>query len=194
MNKTLSIGDLMSADEKDNAELEINAEAILDVVKEGAEIYSEITSSFIQEFVFYEKTLYEWASDLMLDIPKPKDLDEESFRALLVQLADNIQIASNYYSVAASITEAVTGGNSIKKSDVISAIVSTYARKGAKRPAASVIDRMAESYMSSTISARVASKIVKDFWKQRLETLEKLRKVLEQIGMSLHMEMKWTNQ
>ena len=69
-----------------------------------------------------------------------------------------------------------------------------YGKRGAKRPAAVVIERMAESYMSSTVSARVAAKIVKSFWKERWNTLLEVRKILEQIGMSLHVEMKWTNQ
>lgn len=48
--------------------------------------------------------------------------------------------------------------------------------------------------MSSTVSASVAAKIVKNFWRQRLDTLIDIRKVLEQVGMSLNVETKWTNQ
>ena len=171
----------------------VSPETIVDVVKEGAEIYSEITGAFVKDFVFYDKTLYEWATELMIEIPK-KNLDEVRFRALLVDLANNIQVASNYHSVASSMAEAISGGNSIKKSDVVNAIVLNFAKRGAKRPAASVIERMAESYMSSTVSARVAAKIVKSFWRQRLDTLLEVRKILEQIGMSVHMEMKWPSQ
>mgnify|MGYP003110756910 CR=1 FL=1 len=183
---------LKEASETNN--YEVSAETIIDVVKEGSEIYSEITSSFVQDFVFYDKTLYEWATELMVQIPKAQDLDEVGFRALLIDLANNIQIASNYHSVASSMADAITGGNSIKKSDVVNAIVMNFGKRGAKRPAAVVIERMAESYMSSTVSARVAAKIVKSFWKQRLDTLLEVRKILEQIGMSLHVEMKWMNQ
>ena len=180
--------------DEEETDHEVSANTIIEVVKEGSEIYSEITSSFVQEFVFYEKTLYEWATDLMIEIPNARDLDEVSYRDLLITLANNIQLASNYHSVASSMTDAITGGNSIKKSDVVNAIVMNYGKRGARRPAGAVIERMAESYMSSTVSARVAAKIVKNFWKQRLDTLLEVRKILEQIGMSLHVEMKWTNQ
>ena len=172
----------------------ISSESIIKTIEEGAEVYSEISSNFIQSFTFYEKTLYEWASQLMIDIPKAQDLDSLKFRKILLQLAENTQIANNYYSVSCSISDAIVGGNSIKKSDVVSAIVATYAKKGAKRPAATVIEQMAESYMSSTLSARVASKLVKNFWKQRLDMLLEVRKIMEQVGMSLHVEMKWTGQ
>ena len=180
--------------DENNEILEVSPDTVIGVVKEGAAIYSEVTTSFVQEFTFYEKTLYEWATELIIDIPRAKDLDEVGFRDLLVKLAKNIQIASNYHSVSSSMCDAVAGGNSIKKSDVIAAIVANYAKQGAKRPAASVIEKMADSYMSSTISARVAARIVKNFWRQRLDTLLEIRKILEQIGMSLHVEMKWTSQ
>ena len=172
----------------------ISSSSIMEVIQEGAEVYSEITASFIKSFVFYAKTLYAWASELMVDIPSAKDLDPLKFREVLIQLATNTQIANNYYSVSASIGDAIAGGNSIKKSDVITAIVQNYAKKGAKRPAATVIDRMAESYMTSTLSARVASKLVRNFWKQRLDMLLEVRKIMEQVGISLHVEMKWTGQ
>lgn len=175
-------------------EIEVSPEQILQTIQSGAAVYSQVTSSFIQDFVFYDKTLYEWTNHLMIDIPEAKDLDEIQFRSLLVKLATNTQKASNYYTLANSMSNAIAGGNSIKKSDVINAIVLNFQARGATRPAATVIERMAESYMSSTVSARVAAGIVKSFWKERLDTLEKMRKILEQIGMSLHVELKWTAQ
>jgi hypothetical protein len=172
---------------------DISTEEILDPLKNGAELYSSLTENFISEFVFYDKTLYEWATDLMIKIPSNKDLDLISFRSCLLKLSKNIQIASNYYSLASSMVDAIGGGNSIKKSDLINAIVNNYQVKGAKRPAASVIESMAESYLSNTTSAEKAAKIVKVFWKQRLDTLLDLRKVFEQIGMSLSVEIKFTS-
>ena len=169
-------------------------EEILDSLKEGAELYTAITDSFISSFVFYEKTLYEWTEFLSIKIPPKNQLDLESFRGVLITLSKNVQIASNYYSVASTMVDAIGGGNNIKKSDIINILVQNYAAKGAKRPAASVIERMADSYLSSTLSAEKAAKIIKLFWKQRLETLLDLRKIFEQIGMSISVEMKFTSQ
>ena len=171
----------------------IQSEDILDALKVGAELYTNITEAFIADFVFYDKTLYDWASELSITIPSIKTLDIVAFRELLLKLSKNIQIASNYYSVSCSMVDAIGGGNSIKKSDIVSMIVSNYAAKGAKRPAATVIERMADSYLSSTVSAEKAAKIVQKFWKQRLDTLLDLRKVFEQIGLSLSVEMKFTS-
>lgn len=186
----------MKEDNKENSQTitNISSESIIEVVMEGAEIYSSLSSNFIKSFVFYDKTLYEWASELMVEIPDSKELDTFKFRQTLSKLAKNVQIANNYYSVSCTIEDAISGGSNIKKSDVIAAIVGNYAKKGAKRPAATVIDKMAESYMGSTLSARISSKMVKNFWKQRIDMLLEVRKILEQIGMSLHVEMKWTGQ
>ena len=172
----------------------ITSAEVIETIMNGAEVYSNISRTFIQNFMFYDKTLYQWASELMIEIPSSKELDSNKFREVMITLAKNVQIANNYYSVSCTIEDAIAGGNSIKKSDVIAAIVQRYANKGAKRPAATVIDQMAESYMSGTISAKVSSKMVKNFWKQRIDMLLEVRKILEQISMSLHVEMKWTGQ
>jgi len=172
---------------------ETKAEDITDSLAEGAALYTEITESFIKEFIFYEKTLYQWATELMIEIPKNKNLDIVSFRALLLILANNLQIASNYYSVASSMSDTICGGNTMRKADIVSLIVNNYAKKGAKRPAASVIEKMADSYLTNTVSAERAAKIVKNFWKQRVDTMLDLRKIFEQIGLSLSVEMKFTS-
>jgi hypothetical protein len=181
----------MSAIELD---IDNTPEAILDSLKEGAELYTAVTDTFVTEFVFYEKTLYEWVDFLSIRIPRSKDLDINTFRDLLVSLGKNIQVASNYYSIASTMVDAIGGGNSMKRSDIINMLVANYASRGAKRPAATVIERMADSYLTSTVSAEKAAKIVKSFWKQRLDTLLDLRKVFEQIGMSISVEMKFTAQ
>ena len=154
-------GELNDDPEESKLTHEVTPEDVLGIIQTGAEIYSEITSNFIQDFVFYEKTLYEWANDLMIELPAARTLDELTFRELLVKLANNIQISSNYYSVASSMTEAIGGGNNIKKSDVVNALVLNFQKRGAKRPAAAVIERMADSYLSSTVSAKIAANIVK---------------------------------
>lgn len=182
----------MSGENKEDT-LDVSPEALLEVIEEGAIIYSHITEEFIKNFQFYGKTLYEWSQELSIDIPEAGSLDEKGFRKLLLELASNTQKANNYYSASSLIVNTIDGGNSIKKADVVNAIVAGYEFKGRKRPAASMIETMAESYMSSTVSARVAAKIVKNFWRQRVDTLLELRKIFEQIGMSLHVEIKFTS-
>jgi hypothetical protein len=179
--------------EEKEATVSFSNSEVMDSIIEGAELYTQATESFIKEFIFYDKTLYEWASEMMVDIPSSKNLDPDKYREILLTLARNIQIASNYLSVASSMVDAISGGSDVKRSSLINEIVNNYAKKGAKRPAATVIEQMADSYLNNTVSASIAAKIVKNFWKQRLDTLLDIRKVFEQIGMSLHVELKITS-
>lgn len=180
---------------EDNEEEELNIdpvspEELLESIKSGAEVYSHITTGFAKEFLFYDKTLYEWSLYFMIDLPSSKDLTPDIYRDLYLEIGTKTQIASNYASVAQSMQKSVSSGNKMKRADIIRAIVDGYASRGAKRPSGAILEQMADSYLKSTVTTRVAAEIVADFWKQRLEILRDLRKILEQVGMSLHVEMK----
>lgn len=186
--------DVQSSETTQTQEIEnVAPNTVIKDISASAEMYTEITENFIRQFVFYEKTLFEWANHLMIHVPKLNDLSVDTFRQILLDLIENTQIASNYYSLASSMVEAISGGSNMKRSDIVRSIVNNYAARNAKRPAAAVIERMADSYLSTTVPTSIAAKIVKNFWKQRLETLLELRKLVEQIGMSLHVEIKFTS-
>jgi hypothetical protein len=168
---------------------EITPEQIMEDIAVGAAAHSAATEAFVDNFMFYDKSLNEWSDQLAVPIagnPTPLEI-----RKLYIKLANNIQVASHFYSVSNTINGTIVGGGQIKKSDLVTALVHDYERRNAKRPAREVLERMADSYMKSTVSTRVASKIVKEFWKQRLDSLIEVRKCLESISMSVAMEMKY---
>lgn len=169
----------------------VTTEEILQDISEAAYAHSAATRDFITQFVFYGKTLSDWSDELA--VPIVPQMTPEDMRGLYIKLANNIQIASHYYSISSTINSTLVGGGQMKKADLVTALVETFAKRNATRPAAAVIDRMADSYMKATVSSRVASKIIKEFWKQRLDTLIEVRKCLEQVGISLHTEMKYLN-
>ncbi len=167
----------------------VTPESLMEDVAEGARIYSELTDRFIDGFEFYERTLKEWGQFMVLQFPE--EFDEENFRKVLLELAKKHQLAHNYYSLANSLAKAFSGGAELKKSDVVAAIVTNFLRRDQRRPAGTIVERMADSYMKSTVSSRVAATIVRDFWKQRLEMFDEQRRILDAIGISLHCEMKF---
>jgi len=167
---------------------QVGASELVAALDAGADVYTDLTENFIQSFEFYGQTLKVWADELQVDIPE--DMTPEAYRKLLAQLANNVQKASNYHSVACSLADAVKGGRGVKRADVVRAIVMGYQDRGAKRPAGAIIERMADSYMASTVSGEVAAKLVQRFWRQRLDQLTEVRKILEMISMSLHVELK----
>lgn len=166
----------------------VTPESILDDIIEGAEVHAAATQDFINKMQFYGKSLKQWAQEMQIVVKD--DLKPDEMRQLYVKLANNLQIAAYFYSVASSINSAVVGGGAMKKSDLVKMIVANYEARNARRPAATVIEHMADSYMSGTVNTRVAAKIVKDFWRERRDALTEVRKIIEQIGISMHVEMK----
>lgn len=179
----------MQEEKEESVIPQITAEELLAQVAVGAEIYSELSADFIQEqLVFYGKSLYEWATEMTIEIPE--DLNEDTYRRKLAEIANKLQLATNYYSAASAMEDTVSGGAKLSKNDIVKAIVESYNEKGAKRPAASVIERLADAHMSDTVSTAIAAKVVRDFWKKRIEAIDKVGSKIEQIGISLHVEAK----
>jgi len=165
-------------------------EEIMKQILASAEVHSAATKHFANSFIFYGKSLEEWGKRLTVRVttnPTP-----EKFRELHASLANNIQIANHFYSISSSINSTLIGGGALKKADLVTAIVRSYeVTVNRKRPAGTIIEQMADSYMQNTVSSSIASTIVKQFWKGQLDTLREVRKNLEQIGISIHSEMKY---
>tara|TARA_Y100000034_G_C6756471_1_gene336638 strand:+ start:105 stop:644 length:540 start_codon:yes stop_codon:yes gene_type:complete len=164
-------------------------EEIMDEVVAGAQAHSAATEIFMDSFVFYGKTLTEWLDEVAINLPD--DIQPMDLRQLYVDVARKIQRAANFYTIASAIHGGLVDGGQIKKSDLVKSLVDQYTATKRKRPAATIIERMADSYMNSTVHTRIAAKIVKDFWRERRDTLIEMRKCLEQVSISLHTEMKY---
>lgn len=167
-------------------------EEIMDEVVSGAQAHSAATEIFMDSFVFYSSTLSEWLDEMAVHIPD--EVHPEDLQSLYLDVARKIQRASNFYTIASAIHGGLVDGGNIKKSDLVKSLVDQFASNKKKRPAATIIERMADSYMNATIHTRIAAKIVKDFWRERRDALIEMRKCLEQVSISIHTEMKYLNQ
>jgi len=168
---------------------DIDIESIMGEVVAGAQAHSAATERFVDTFMFYDKTLNEWLDEMAMQRP-PENPGPHDMQVLYMDLAMKIQRASNFYTIANAIHGSLSNGSNIKKSDLVNALVNQYARTNAKRPAATIIEKMADSYMNGTVHTRIAAKVVKDFWKERRDTLIEMRKCFEQASISIAIEMK----
>ena len=164
-------------------------EGIIEEVVNGGAAHTVVTESFQNAFMFYGKSLYEWMAEMSVSIPR--DLTPADLRNLWVEIAVKHQRAANYYSIASAIHGGIVSGGETKKSELVSKLIESYATGRKTRPAAQIIERMADSYLTSTIHTRIAARIVKDFWKERRDTLVEIRKCLEQVSIAMHSEMKY---
>lgn len=171
---------------------DVSATAIVQEVLDGSVVYNELSHAFMERFDFYGQSLEAWTMDMMIDIPSP--LTPDSFRLTMIELATKSQLAYNYFSVANNLAKSFNSGSELRKSDLVAILINNYMAANKKRPANAAIERMADSYMKNTISAKIASVLIKDFWHDRIESLDTVRKIMEQVGMSLNVEVRWTNQ
>lgn len=164
-------------------------EELLIEVLPGFESYELLSELMMSRIKFFEKTLIEWTTHLAIDVPEnttPQDL-----RNLFVRVAKNIQQASYFYSICGTYNGTLTSKVDGQKASTVAKLVVDYANKNAKRPAATVLDSVAESYLNDVSLQLVISRVLKEFWKERRDTLIEVRKCLEAIGMSQNMEMKY---
>ena len=179
----------------EEVEEEINLEAdpvdlddVVQAVLGSTAIYDQLYQDFATTFEFYGKTLDEWTDSMYIRIDN--DLDPLKLRKLFIDLANKLQIAHNYYSIACSLNRVLDDTSDQKKSDQVAQIVVKFARANHKRPAAQIVERMADSSMKDLLIPKITSLLVKDFWKQRLDSLNTTKDILEQISIGLSVEVK----
>jgi hypothetical protein len=167
----------------------ITPEQLLEKIMPGFEAYQLMADLFMAKVKFYDRTLTEWIDHLAIDIPK--DMRPEDLRTYFIQVARNLQQVSYFYSVCSAYNSTLSSKADGEKANVVAKIVYDYANKNAKRPAATVLDQLAETYFNDVTLQLVISKVLKEFWRERRDTLVEVRKCLEQISMSQNMEMKY---
>jgi hypothetical protein len=161
----------------------------INLVGESAQ-QSAFAEYFIQNFIFYNKSLDEWSLDLQVELPKnasPQDLQKAS-----ILLANNLQVAAHFKAIATSIYNALVSGLKLQKDDLTNGLVRNFLRANVSRPAAKVLDSMVESHMKDGALSRESAKLAKDFWTQKYDALVEVRKCIEQINLSIITEQKYT--
>jgi hypothetical protein len=166
-------------------------EQIYEEVIIQAEIYSKAIRQFMSSFMFYEKTLEEWAGLTSIEIPK--EITPEILQQLYLELTRRLQQASYFYTTTNSTYNAINSNSKLKQADIITALTDWYRQKKAKRPAAKILEDISCAYLGDTQQTKIIAQIVRDFWKEKRDNLIEVRKCLEQISISMHVEQKYLN-
>lgn len=168
------------------------AKKTLNDVLEDTKNHSNLHDQVMSSLKFQGKSLNEWLVDCAVEIPDNMTPDE--YRKVSATLARKLQKSIFFYSMANSTYSALTTGGDSKKNKAIAALIAGYAERDGKRPAAALIERMADDKLQDVITHRTAARILKEFWRDRRDALIETRKILESIGMSAVMEMKYLEQ
>jgi hypothetical protein len=109
---------------------------------------------------------------------------------LYADVGNNIQIASHFYEQSAAANSISATAVEVKKADLVTALVAHYHSQGTKPPPSGILDKMADGYTKRLSSLGNTSKIVRSFWKGKLNMLIEIKSILNSIAISSAIEMK----
>lgn len=158
-----------------------------DIIKTQEEVERSVSIVW-DEYIFDGRSLEEWDQYFYFRIPN--DPTVEDIRKLFAHVGTSIQITSNYYSRCSSVLLLLTSIKAKALTKSVKEIVDGYEKKNAKRPAEKIVSALAlENIDDLSINQQLFEILVK-YWKEKKETLVETRKVLEQIHISMNVEMK----
>ena len=119
---------------------------LIDDLIPGFERYEVLSDTLMSKVTFYERSLSQWIDHLAIDIPA--NVTPEDLRNLFVRVAKNLQQASYFYSVCSTFNTTLASKADEGKAGVVTLLVNDYAEKNARRPAAQVLNQLAETYVT----------------------------------------------
>lgn len=149
----------------------------------------DLTDTLGASIVIGERTIHEWSDYLVVKVPKDPNLQD--LRSLFILVAKNMQIASYYFSIFANYNSTLLGRLDSAKAKLTTELVDDYYKRNAKRPAAQVLEQLSLSYLDDINSQIMISKLLKEFFREKRDMLIEVRKCLEQVSLSHHMEIKY---
>jgi hypothetical protein len=160
-------------------------DALEDVI--DAEAFIKIFSSQIK---FFGKSIDEWEESFAIAFPSTKQLSPDMIRELHIVIANNIQIASHYYSICTLGATALKNSLSVKKTDVINSLLLEYSSKNIRAPSQAQLEKMVNLILQKLNNISMTSAMFKHYWREKLDMLDKVEKSLNSIAISQAVEMR----
>jgi hypothetical protein len=165
-------------------------DSVIQLSVADAEATSLFTAQIAENLIFFGKSLRVWEDELAVPIPKSR-LDAATLTNLYVDLANKLQTADHYLALSRASETISSTGVTIKKGDVISALLGYYHKHNIKVPPATIIDRLAENYVRKLTNINSVSKVVRDYWKGKVLTLKEVSTIISQIAINNATAMKY---
>jgi hypothetical protein len=156
--------------------------SVLEAAVETSSACDVFTDQLMQSLTFYGKSLEVWEDEMVVPIPDG-NLDSDTLRKLYVEVTNKIQKASHFYSLAMATHTVSSTGVNVKKSDLTVALMAHFESQNQKVPPNTVLERMADAYLKKLSNMSTITKLVRDFWKEKLNTLDKVDSNLSKIAI-----------
>jgi len=165
-------------------------DTIFDDLVTDSETMNVFTDKVSQTLVFFGKSLALWEDEMWVGLPDTGTPTGEEFREIFLDLANKVQIASHYHELASPAHLISMSNISVKKSDLITALISHYHATSTKAPPAAILEKMADGFIARLSNLGNTTKIVKQFWRNKLDTLEKVRVLVNSMAISIAVQNK----
>lgn len=154
------------------------ADALLSSFMKGKDIRDMFAENMAHKMLINGQLLEYWKDYFQLEIPYD-NLNPTICRELDLKLLRLNQEAHLYYAIANTRLQAMERGNESLYRTRFNKIVSEYKTRNEKLPAHATLDTLANAETDEIVSAKSHFEIEKTFWKDILDHLSTIRKILE---------------
>lgn len=165
------------------------ADELYSSTQSGEEIHSSFSARVQKNLEIYNKTIDEWWQHFGIRI-ETDNLNPEICKQLLIKISNLYSEASYYYSLANSSSSALESSQATNHTEQYAKVISSFRDKNEKLPAAATIEQLVKAEQNEVYSAIATSKIVKDFFKTILDSLNTIRKIIDTATINNGIEAK----
>lgn len=171
--------------------VETNVSLIVETAIDNSQAAAGVSKAILENVIFFGKSLKLWEDEMSIPIPEDK-LTPDEVRTLFAQLANKTQIASHFYSMTSFSHGVAANTQIIKRSEVITSLIAYYKSKDNRVPARAHLEDLANNYLVNLNNIGLTTKLIRDFWKERLATLKTVKECLSSIAIASMAEMKYS--
>lgn len=169
----------------------MTTQEIVDDTIPSFEQFEFLSGSLMEKIIFHEKSLKDWSDVLDVDLSHKEDITSMDIKQKFAEIGTKLQVISYYLSLCSSFNIIIATKIESGKSNLVTELVKDYEDRNAKRPAATVLSHLAEAKYEDSNTQILISRVLKEFWKERRDTLIEIRKCLEHIALAQNMELKY---
>lgn len=177
----MSIADLTS---------KAKADLIMSKVLRGKDVAEALNKAFEQQYMIAGHSAEYWREHFKIDLPTENMTPQLAVETNL-KLLKLYQEASFHYAWAQKKKEHMRCGADTAKAQIINELVEDFKLKNKKVPAAATLDALAKSDVEDLDQASETYKTEYNFWKQILDQLNTVFKMVQNASTAIAVEAKY---
>lgn len=167
---------------------EQKSQDIINQLRKSKKLYDDFTNQFYTQYKISGKLINEWKYYFKITVPP--DINTATAKQLASRLSELHQEASFMKSAAEARLQACKANSSNVYREEYARLVAEYRSKGEKLPAKDTLVALAEKAVGALQDMTVHIEIELSFWKEILNDLANVRKLIDIATINLGIEAK----